>query len=802
MINILQQQEYLKDLSDEQIASEMKQPSGQMPLFLISTEAKRRADLRQRFKQDQAEAPQTTVQEDLLRSIMANQMQPPGGGGITQGLPQGAQQPTPQQAPQPQPQMAQQASPQQAGIMQGAPQGQGFAVGGEVRGFAGPNAANNYSGGIQSQSSRRGDLFGRVWDHYFPQGSQARLREELTADALRRAGGVKANPPIRGSEAEDGSIVEYTPPSQYITNLRLNPGVAPGVEDGTLMGSGPAIGDFNAVDTSAPPPQSAAEGALGGAYSARRAYLEGAMPELVGNTAARPQQGANNLSIYEYDPSKIDDVKYQGVGAYQAGAMPDSAKFNASAVPEVSFTATPAYKAGDMPARAAVERTVDADAEAKKRLAELRGEANPYADREARLAEREGDIASDRERNPWLALAEAGFSMAGGTSQHALENIGKGGIAGLNEYAIGKKELDARGDRAEDARSVMEGLQMDLDNNRKAESDRYAAGLISAEDKKIADLRHEADYALKVFDHEERGKRDAYAALVEANQFGFHANVANQNRALAQETSRAEFERQGWQLGEQNKIRVHENNVQEAQFKFQGDKANQLLAMQNEQQRVQSSLNAYRMKEASLQRQYQNDTAAWSDADDAALRLSRSKIAQYELLGKRLDGSIQEATQMWQDEQARSEKQLDRDSLEKRTEMTTQAPSANMKDAEYLSGLPEGTPEEIARKEEMSAMLNPANAYNRELLSTAKKDWQTAIKAAEIDTSAPLPEKEEDRRAMAASLIRAYQAAKGNMKFIGSHLSAVGLGEYANMSTTTQATAAFGKQNTPIKQTP
>ena len=51
-MNIIQQQEALKDLSDSQIASEMQRPSGQMPLYLVSTEAKRRADLRNRYKAD------------------------------------------------------------------------------------------------------------------------------------------------------------------------------------------------------------------------------------------------------------------------------------------------------------------------------------------------------------------------------------------------------------------------------------------------------------------------------------------------------------------------------------------------------------------------------------------------------------------------------------------------------------------------------------------------------------------------------------------------------------------------------
>lgn len=56
-MNIIQQQEALKDLSDSQIASEMQRPSGQMPLYLVSTEAKRRADLRNRYKTDASGPP-------------------------------------------------------------------------------------------------------------------------------------------------------------------------------------------------------------------------------------------------------------------------------------------------------------------------------------------------------------------------------------------------------------------------------------------------------------------------------------------------------------------------------------------------------------------------------------------------------------------------------------------------------------------------------------------------------------------------------------------------------------------------
>ena len=83
-MNIIEHQELLKDLSDNDIAREMQQPSGNMPLYLVAGEAKRRADLRERFKAEQAGPPPTsTVQEDLLNSIMASQMP---ATGIAQGV--------------------------------------------------------------------------------------------------------------------------------------------------------------------------------------------------------------------------------------------------------------------------------------------------------------------------------------------------------------------------------------------------------------------------------------------------------------------------------------------------------------------------------------------------------------------------------------------------------------------------------------------------------------------------------------------------------------------------------------------
>ena len=182
-MNIIQQQEALKDLSDSQIAQQMQQPSGDMPLYLVSSEAKRRADLRARFKAEQAgPPPTTTVQEDLLRSVM-NAQTPPSG--IAQGIGM------PQQGPQgPQgPQMP----PQQAGIMSGAlqqppaPQAgqmpQQFAQGGIAQGLgqglegAGALGAGRGPASALSHKDRRAGRAGQA---------QGRSRQQRRLEAGRR----------------------------------------------------------------------------------------------------------------------------------------------------------------------------------------------------------------------------------------------------------------------------------------------------------------------------------------------------------------------------------------------------------------------------------------------------------------------------------------------------------------------------------------------------------------------------------------------------------------------------------------
>jgi len=92
-MNIVQLQEALKGMSEQQLAQEIKQPSGMAPTFLVASELDRRNKMKQRYAE---RAPQSTVVDDLtmgmgLGSMMAQQPKPVqgmfGGGFLARMLP-------------------------------------------------------------------------------------------------------------------------------------------------------------------------------------------------------------------------------------------------------------------------------------------------------------------------------------------------------------------------------------------------------------------------------------------------------------------------------------------------------------------------------------------------------------------------------------------------------------------------------------------------------------------------------------------------------------------------------------------
>jgi hypothetical protein len=78
------------------------------------------------------------------------------------------------------------------------------------------------------------------------------------------------------------------------------------------------------------------------------------------------------------------------------------------------------------PAAAASEGSIDAGAPAKP---------DRLAKHEEMFAKREDNLAKQREQDKYMAMLQAGLGMMGGTSQHALANIGAGGSQGIQSLA-------------------------------------------------------------------------------------------------------------------------------------------------------------------------------------------------------------------------------------------------------------------------------------------------------------------------------------------------------------------------------
>lgn len=70
---------------------------------------------------------------------------------------------------------------------------------------------------------------------------------------------------------------------------------------------------------------------------------------------------------------------------------------------------------------------------------------------------------------PWMALARAGFTMAGGKSPFAIQNLSEGAVAGLTDYAQAKDRLDKLNERQIDIRSKL----LQVDETRKSAAATY-----------------------------------------------------------------------------------------------------------------------------------------------------------------------------------------------------------------------------------------------------------------------------------------------------------------------------------------
>jgi len=170
---------------------------------------------------------------------------------------------------------------------------------------------------------------------------------------------------------------------------------------------------------------------------------------------------------------------------------------------------------------------VDARGEMDKYMG-LIGE-DPYATKAAeRISKMEQANELYKQQFPWLALAEAGFGMAAGTSPFALQNIAEGGQRGVTALARGRKEVDEQEEKifnaeakvAEAKRAVqLSAAKYGLDSEQTAKA---ARRLENAEERKAQrelEFRNKTfEFETKKFSIEEARKQRELTAEIENKQ--------------------------------------------------------------------------------------------------------------------------------------------------------------------------------------------------------------------------------------------------------------------------------------------
>ena len=470
-MNIIQQQELLKDLSDRDIAGEMQQPSGNVPLYLVAGEAKRRADLRQRFKAEQSGPPPTsTVQEDLLNSIMASQMP---ATGIAQGIQpqQMPMAPPPQQmAMAPQPQQMPAIEPTGEAPMEQIPQAQGIMAGqqgGMAQGFAGGGLVREdrkYANTGVSVSpiigrgtfipNPRGNLGGMTLDT--AAGPYVKLLGETDAQYRLRLEGndLDFRPAVDNTDIfAPGAILETTRPviphgeeglSDYEMAMTGNPLRSEFLDKSKLRGGSEVFPDHTqSIDDLARVKLLGDNKALS---KTRDKLTERQLAtKLEPRTGEIPQRGTAT-----FDPTE-----------FKAGDAPTAAKLNAIKT------------AGQMGAGTELDTSLDQAVRKEAILAKLRGEApKPYDVMRDALIKRRAALAEDKESNISQTLMDIGGRIMAGKSQYGLTNIGEAISPGLKAAQERQSGQSAREDAlmASEMGIISGERTMDQDLQRQADT--------------------------------------------------------------------------------------------------------------------------------------------------------------------------------------------------------------------------------------------------------------------------------------------------------------------------------------------
>ena len=249
--------------------------------------------------------------------------------------------------------------------------------------------------------------------------------------------------------------------------------------------------------------------------------------------AAAPDTGIGSPSTGESRADTRGGIPTLTTATTPADAAAELSAIKASQKPEVPTEIKSAFDDIGIAKRAAI------DAEETQRQKDLKAMGPAFADREARLKQKQSRVDQQERDVAPMALMEAGFAMMSGTSPHALSNIGAGALIGTKTYKAGLEKIEDARDKLDDAFGRIEEFRRSESMMDAKEKRRYARELSDTftETKKAY-----TDVLVKDWGVKQDDARVIYSSVVaerkERNSQIFTANENAANRASALENTR------------------------------------------------------------------------------------------------------------------------------------------------------------------------------------------------------------------------------------------------------------------------
>jgi hypothetical protein len=174
----------------------------------------------------------------------------------------------------------------------------------------------------------------------------------------------------------------------------------------------------------------------------------------------KPALAAPGLAGLNTSPTVDNKLTNEDIGNIYRSTTPTPTKARPTVLPTAANMDVTTPAAGPAPREAGIESLLeDTDGLAEKRMTRYKqmvGE-DPERARLEELTKKYETGAAEQERMaPWMALAKAGFSMAGGKSPFAIQNLAEGAQAGLADYVQARDRLDKLTEKQIDIKTKMQ----------------------------------------------------------------------------------------------------------------------------------------------------------------------------------------------------------------------------------------------------------------------------------------------------------------------------------------------------------